>query len=306
MHPRLPPLGTLKVFKAAAHCMSFTLAAQELNVTQAAVSHQIKSLETFLGKKLFTRKNRQLELSPHGEAYLPYIDQMFVLLQKGTEQLSDAPLREILTVTTLPSFATKWLVPRLGPFLKAHPEVALRVAPSRHLVNFTAEGIDLAIRYGSGRYPGLISTHLLDGTILPVCHPGMLQGRPALKTPADLKHCVLLHDDGYGDWRKWLLAANVQDVDAGKGPVYTDSAMAIQSAIEGDGVALARSELVKDDIARGLLAIPFTISQPSRYAYFIVYPETTRGKPGMQAFVTWLHQQADIAQRKPIQAHHAP
>ena len=298
MNFRTPPLGALKAFRSAAHFLSFTLAAEDLNVTQAAVSHQIKSLEGFLGKELFERGNRSLSLTEYGQKYLPYIDQMFAVLQEGTEELMREPGQESLTVTALPSFCARWLVPRLGLFMKANPDVDFRLAPSRGLTNFTTEKIDLAIRYGSGKYTGLTSIHLLDESIVPVCHPKLMKGKFGIKKPQDLKHHVLLHDEGHGDWRKWLLAADVHDVDASKGPVYTDSAMAVQSAIEGDGVALARSELVRDDIARGLLAVPFNISQPSRFAYYIVYPEEVIPKPSMQAFIDWILEQVELSREK--------
>jgi len=292
MPQRSPPLGTLRAFRAAAHCLSFTRAAQELHVTQAAISHQIKSLEESLGVALFVRGNRSLSLSDQGTQFLPYIDQMFLLLDQGLKQVSAKDNGATLTVTLLPSFASRWLVPRLGLFLKANPNIDFRLAPSRNITNFQTEDIDLAIRYGSGSYPGLLSIHLMDEEIFPVCSPSLMLGKSALGTPDDLRHHVLLHDDGHGDWRKWLVAANVTQVDPGKGPVYTDSAMAVQSAIEGDGVALARSQLVKDDIARGLLIKPFDITQPSNFSYYIVYPEERSPSPPMQAFISWLQDQA--------------
>ena len=268
MSDHLPPLSTLRAFRAAGHCLSFTVAAEELHVTQAAISHQIKSLETNLGLSLFVRGNRSLKLSEAGARFLPYVDQMFTLLDKGLKEVRSADDDATLTVTLLPSFASRWLVPRLGLFLKANPEIDFRLAPSRSITNFQTEDIDLAIRYGSGSYPGLVSIHLMDEEIYPVCSPSIMQGAHPLNYPSDLKHHVLLHDDGHGDWRKWLVAAEVEDVDPGKGPVYTDSAMAVQSAIEGDGVALARSQLVKDDIARG--AACQTISYLTTFQLFLL------------------------------------
>ena len=291
MAARFPPLGTLRSFRAAAHCLSFTVAADELNVTQAAISHQIKSLEEFLQLSLFIRGNRSLTLSEAGSRLLPYVDQMFNLLEQGLQQVRTTCSDSSLTVTLLPSFASRWLVPRLGLFLKSNPEVDFRLAPSRGLTNFQTEDIDLAIRYGSGNYPGLTSIHLMDEDIFPVCSPGLMSGKHPLNKPGDLKHHVLLHDDGHGDWRKWLVAAEANNVDPSKGPVYTDSAMAVQSALEGDGVALARSQLVRDDIAKGRLVKPFDISQPSNFSYFIVYPEEKPVTSAMQSFIGWIQQQ---------------
>ncbi len=288
MSQRLPPLTTLRAFKTAAHTLSFTETANELNVTQAAISHQIKSLESFLDTPLFKRGNRSLALTEAGSRFLPYVDQMFNILRQGTEQILQLDELPTLTVSVLPSFAARWLVPRLGLFIKAHPDIDFRLAPSRTLTNFTKENIDLAIRHGGGKYPGLSSIHFLDEDIYPVCHPRLLEGKHGLKSPADLKHHILLHDDGHGDWWTWLLAADVHDVDASKGPVYTDSSLAIQQAIEGDGVTLARSQLVRDDIARGLLVCPFDISQPSQFAYYIVYPEDKPVTQQMAAFIGWL------------------
>ncbi len=291
MNQRLPPLSTLRAFKVAAQTLSFTETANELHVTQAAISHQIKSLEQFLSKPLFKRGNRSLALTEAGSRYLPYINQMFEVLHQGTEQLMRVDELPILTVSTMPSFATRWLVPRLGLFIKAYPNFDFRLAPTRSLTNFARDNIDIAIRHGGGKYPGLRCIHLLDEQIYPVCSPRLMTGKYALKLPEDLKHHTLLHDEGHGDWRKWLLAADGRGVDAGKGPVYTDSSMAVQSAIEGDGVALARSQLVKDDVARGLLVRPFEISQPSKFAYYIVYPEDSIVTPQMTAFIEWLQEQ---------------
>jgi len=298
MSQKLPPLTTLKAFKVAAHTLSFTETARELNVTQAAISHQIKALESFLDNPLFSRGNRSLALTEAGKRFQPYVDQMFAILQQGTEQIVQLDELPTLTVSVLPSFAARWLVPRLGQFIKAHPDIDFRLAPSSTLTNFTRENIDLAIRHGGGKYPGLTSIFMLDEKIFPVCHPRLLEGRHGLKSPADLKHQVLLHDDGHGDWRSWLLAADVHDVDASKGPVYTDSSMAIQQAIEGDGVALARSQLVRDDIARDLLVRPFDISQPSQFAYYIVYPEETPVTPQMTAFIEWIQEEVRKNQEK--------
>ncbi len=292
MSTRTPPLGALRSFRAAAHCLSFTLAAEELHVTQAAVSHQIKSLEEFLGAPLFVRGNRTLSLSDAGQRFLPYVDQMFNVLEQGLQQVQTHTNTNTLTVSLLPSFASRWLVPRLGLFLKAHPEIDFRLAPSRGMTNFQIENIDLAIRYGSGTYPGLVSIHLMDEDIFPVCSPEIMNGAHPLNEPADLIHHVLLHDDGHGDWRQWLVVAGASDVDPDKGPVYTDSGMAVQSALAGDGVALARSQLVKEDIARGRLVKPFDISQPSNFSYFIVYPNDHPPSSASQAFIEWLQQQA--------------
>lgn len=291
MAVRLPPLTTLRAFKVAAQCLSFTETANELNITQAAVSHQIKALEEFFDKPLFKRGNRSLALTETGARFLPYIDQMFTVLEQGTDEVTQEDDSPTLTVSVIPSFAARWLVPRLGLFFRTHPEIDFRLAPSRGLVNFNKENIDLAIRHGGGKYPGLYSIHLAKENIYPVCHPKLLEGKHALKKPSDLEHHVLLHDEGHGDWRAWLIAAKANNVDSNKGPVHNDSSMAIQQAAEGDGVALARSQLVKGDIACGVLVRPFKISQPSKFAYYIVYPENKAVTPQMEVFIKWLQDQ---------------
>lgn len=288
MTVRLPPLSTLRVFRAAAHHLSFTAAANDLNVTQAAVSHQIKSLESHFGRTLFERGGRTLALTEYGRRLLPYVDRAFSILQEGVEHVHAEADPNALTVSVLPSFAARWLVPRLGLFLRAHPEVDFRLAPSRHLTDFRRERVDLAVRYGTGSYRGLVSLHLEDEIIVPVCAPALLEGPHPIREPSDLRHHVLLHDEGHGDWRQWLLAAEAQDVDPARGPVYTDSGMAIQSAIAGDGIVLAREKLVKSDLERGLLVRPFDIPQPTRFAYYIVYPDDLPVTPAMEAFIEWV------------------
>ena len=298
MSQKLPPLNTLRAFQIAAATLSFTETADQLFVTQAAISHQIKSLEEFLGKKLFERGNRTLNLTESGRQYLPFIDQVFNVLLEGTESVMQFDALPILTVSVMPSFATRWLVPRLGLFIKSNPNIEFRLAPSRSLTNFTRDNVDIAIRHGGGTYRGLKSIHLLDEQIYPVCSPNLMEGKHPLKSPHDLKHHVLLHDEGHGNWRTWLVEAAAREVDASKGPVYTDSSMAVQSAIEGDGVALARSQLVKDDIARGLLVRPFEISQPSKFAYYIVYPLDRPVSYQMTVFIEWLQQQVRMDEIK--------
>ena len=298
MNQRLPPLNTLRAFRVAAYTLSFTEAANQLHVTQAAISHQIKALEDFLGKPLFARGNRSLALTEVGNRYLPYVDQMFSVLEQGTEEIMQSDQLPTLTVSVIPSFAARWLVPRLGSFFRAYPEIDFRLAPSRALTNFSKENIDLSIRHGGGKYPGLHSVYLTNEQIYPVCHPKLLEGKHGLRSPSDLKNHILLHDEGHGDWRTWLLNAKANGVDASKGPVHNDSSMAIQQAMEGDGVALARSQLVRSEIARGALVKPFDITQPSKFSYYIVYPQDKMVTPQMQVFIEWLQEQVRIDDEK--------
>jgi len=285
----LPPLNALRAFEAAARHLSFTRAAEELHVTQAAVSHQIRALERNLGVSLFYRGARGLRLTTEAQDYVPAVRRAFELLREATDRMRRDEARGTLTISLLPSFATRWLVPRLGLFTAAHPEIDVRVAPSTHLVEWAKEQVDVAIRYGAGRYPGLRSDRLMTENIFPVCSPRLLtEGKHPLQAPADLRHHTLLHDEGHGDWRNWLMAAGVGGVDWDRGPIFVDSSMLIQAAVEGQGVALARGVLARDELRAGRLVRPFDLSLPSEYAYYVVCPEAAADRPRVAAFREWL------------------
>jgi LysR family glycine cleavage system transcriptional activator len=288
MARRLPPLNAVRAFEAAARHLSFTKAAEELHVTQAAISHQVKALEEYLGLKLFRRLNRALVLTEEGQTYLPPVKRIFDQLYDATRRLSENEARGRLTVSVLPSLAARWLVPRLGRFRQAHPDIDVRIAPATHLVDFAREDVDVGIRYGRGRYPGLRVDRLMSEDIMPVCSPALLTGPKPLQQPGDLKYYTLLHDEGHGDWRTWLLAAGVEDVDATRGTVFMDSSMLIEAAATGQGVALARGALAADDLASGRLVRPFDFNIPAEFAYYVVCPKATADQPKVVAFREWL------------------
>ena len=288
MARRLPPLNALRAFEAAARHLSFTRAAAELHVTQAAISHQVKALEQHLGRKLFRRLNRALLLTDDAQAYLPSVSRAFTLLNEATGNLLSKKSPGPLTVSALPSFAARWLVPRLGRFRQVRPDIDLRIDPSAELSNFSGDDVDVSIRYGRGKYPGLRTDWLMTEDIFPVCSPLLLAGAQALREPSDLEHHVLLHDDGHGDWRTWLLAAAADGVDPTRGPIFTDSGMLIQAAMAGQGVALARGVLAADELAAGRLVRPFALSLPTEYAYYLVCPQDRAEQPKIAAFRDWL------------------
>ncbi len=296
-HRRLPPLNALRAFEAAARHLSFTKAAEELHVTQAAISHQVKTLEEHLGLKLFRRLHRQLLLTDSGQLYMPPVSKAFRLLQDATHQLLRQDAAGPLTVSVLPSFAAGWLVPRLGRFRQLWPDIDLRIDPSFELVDFSRADVDVGVRYGRGRYPGLRSDRLMEEDIFPVCSPELVHGPPGLRVPADLVHHTLLHDDGHGDWRTWLLAAGVDDVDPTRGIVLTDSSMLIQAALAGQGVALARAVLAGDELAAGRLVRPFELNLPTEFAYYVVCPFDTAEQPKIAAFRQWLLAEAERGPR---------
>ena len=214
MKRTLPPLNGLRAFEAAARHMSFTDAADELSVTQAAISHQVRGLEQRLGLKLFVRRNRSLLLSEAGQAYLPAVRAAFDQLNEATEKLLQKDRGGHLTVTTTASFATKWLVPRLGGFQRANPEIDVRISTGTGLIDFSREDVDIGIRYGRGQWPGLIAERLVGEDVMPVCAPSLVKGPNPLKKPADLKRFTLLHIGSFpDDWQVWLTAAGIKGID---------------------------------------------------------------------------------------------
>ncbi|MCI0364982.1 MAG: transcriptional regulator GcvA, partial [Phycisphaerales bacterium] len=236
---RLPPLNALRSYEAAARHLSFTKAAGELGVTPAAVSHQVKMLEDFIGVSLFQRVNRQLILTDAGIACLPGIRTAFEGLSTAIGSISTAGRTGVLTVSVAPSLAGKWLLPRLERFKTAHADIDVRVSASINLVDFAGGEIDLAIRYGSGRYPGLIAERLIGESVIPVCSPNLLKGPHPLRSPADVHHHTLLHDDSPDDdqscptWEMWLKAAGVEGTDATRGPRFNQSSLVLEAAILG-------------------------------------------------------------------------
>lgn len=288
MATRLPPMNTLRAFEAAARNLSFTLAAEELHITQAAVSHQIKVLEQALGVRLFRRLNRAIRLTEEGQEFVGEVRKALNHLATAVEKLAAPDAGGPLTVSVLPSFASKWLVPRLGRFRDKHPEIDVRISPSTQLTDFRRDDVDLVVRYGKGEYEGLHSVWLMTEDIFPVCSPALLNGPNALRVPEDLRRHTLLHDDGYVDWTMWLLVAGVSGIDPRQGPFFTDSAFVIQAAAEGQGVALARGALAAGDIAAGRLVKPFNIAIPTEYAYYVLSPKATSHHPKIAAFREWL------------------
>lgn len=299
MARRLPPLNALRAFEAAARQLSFTRAAAELNVTQAAVSHQVKALEERLGVPLFRRVNRGLLLTEEGQRYLPPVRDAFDMLANATDQLKRHDATGALTVTVVPSFAAKWLVPRLTRFREREPDIDVRISASDHLVDFDRDAVDLGIRYGAGNWPDLLVDELFSDNFFPVCSPHLATPERPLGSPADLRHHMLLHEDQtMVDWETWLAAAGVRDVNAGRGPVFSHGDLVVQAALDGQGVALGRTPLVEDDLASGRLIKPFAFSLLGEWAYYLVCPKATAERPKIAAFRSWM--MAEVA--RPVEA----
>lgn len=289
MANRLPPLNTLRVFEAAARHLSFTRAAEELFVTQAAVSHQIKSLEEFLGLPLFWRRNRSLYLTDAGQQYLPVVRQALALIQQGTDELLQQDLAGTLSITVLPSFAARWLVPRLGRFIEANPDIDVKILPSNRLVDFYRDGVDVGIRFGLGEYPGLCVHRLMGDRLIAVCAPALLTGEKPLREPSDLRHFTLLQDaDELDHFPDWLAMAGVEGLETRRGLFFNDASLVIQAALGGQGVALVREVLVAADLDGGRLVQPFSQSMSIPYEYYLVYPRERTEQPRIRAFREWL------------------
>ena len=292
MPRRLPPLNALKAFEAAARHESFTRAADELCVTQGAVSHQVKALEAELGLKLFNRQRQRLVITEAGRSYLATVRDALDRIADGTERLLRRQNTGVLTVSTSPNFAAKWLVHRLSRFAAQYPAIDLHVSASLHHIDFIREDIDVAIRHGDGNEPGLHVTRLCAEELFPVCSPALLNGRRTLDSTC-LKKAVLLHVNDRQDWKKWLDAAGIKDVDISRGPILNQASMAIDAAVDGQGIALARTALAAWDLAAGRLVRPFGLALPVSYAYWIVCPKATAKLPKIVAFSDWLLTEAE-------------
>jgi LysR family glycine cleavage system transcriptional activator len=291
MAARLPSLNGLRAFEAAARHLSFTNAASELNVTQTAISHQIRRLEQELGIRLFVRQNRALALTPEAKDYLPGVRAAFNDLRLATDRLLRKENDHVLTVSTLASLAAKWLLPRLSAFQEAHPGIDVRITTSTSLVEFKNDDVDAAIRYGRGQWPGLRADWLMADRLSPVCSPALLTGNRPLRCPEDLADHVLLHTSGgtSDDWRLWLTAAGMPaQLSKHPGLTFDLTFMTVQAAIDGIGVAIGRTSYVEADIAKGRLVVPFKITLPADAGFYLVSPEARADSPKLSAFRQWL------------------
>jgi LysR family glycine cleavage system transcriptional activator len=319
---RLPPLNALRAFEAAARHLSFKNAAQELSVTPTAVSHQIKQLEDFLAVPLFNRLTRALELTSQGEAMLPKVREGLNCFATAVESVQQQAPTGRLVVVLPPSFATRWLVPRLRRFTLAQPAINLHLIRSSKTIDgeqtagFAAfdDEVDLrdedtlvVIRFGHGHYPGFQVERMFGSDYIAVCSPKLLQAAPPLCTPEDMRQQVLLHDEtitgvrGGSAWDEWFRLAGVAGVDSHAGPHFSDSGMAYVAALDGLGVALASKPLVTNAIAQGRLVAPFDIAVSQSYAYYLLVPEVWATRPAVQALRLWLLDEAQAqAQQTPV------
>ncbi|WP_202843376.1 transcriptional regulator GcvA [Luteimonas saliphila] len=299
MKPRHPaPLNALRAFEAAARCLSFQDAAARLFVTPAAVSHQVKRLEAYLGVELFKRGHRTVALTAEGEALAATLGELFSKLDLALDRAT-APTTADLRVSTMESFAAKWLAPRLHRFHRIRPDLRVRIETGDAHVDFVRDGIDVAIRYGPGGYGGVDAERLMEAAVFPVCAPALQRdtARP-LVSANDLRHHTLLHDEsaqgrtGVPGWPEWLDAAGAARVHAGGGPVFASIYLAQEAAIAGHGVALGVAPLVAEDLRSGRLARPFELALDNAYAFWIVRRRAAAANPAVDAFCEWLRGEA--------------
>lgn len=301
MPRRLPPLNALVVFEAAARHLSFTRAADSLHVTQAAVSHQIKALEEWLGVPLFHRVGRGhgLALTESGRAYLPRISAALDGIRTATGAVMDRRRQRVLNVATLDSFGLLWLLPRLRRFLRQQPGIDVRIVAADLDADALEKGeVSVDIRYGEGDWRGVEVERFLTETIFPVCSPDIVSAERPLREPGDVRHHTLLHDAGVTDWAEWLKAAGVVGVDVNRGPGFNHSHLVTAAAINGDGIALGRGALVTDAILKGQLIKPFALALPCKFAYYFVCSHGSLSDPVVDSFRRWLIDEGRLAQQQ--------
>ncbi len=293
MARRLPPLNSLKNFEAAGRLLSFTRAARELNVTQAAVSHQIKVIEEYLGVTLFVRYPRKLVLTEQGKALLPEVIEAFDKVSNAIAAVSQEPSSKMVSVRLAPSFAAKWLSPRLKYFWSQYPEIDLCLYHAHPAVDFDREDIDIAVTYGKGDWAGVVADPLLSLDFFPVCTPTFMCNDKPLSDINNLRYYTFLHDANYQCWADWLKLAGIDVINSGKGTIIDDTNVLIQAAVDGQGVAMGSATFVQDLLDSGRLIKPFDITLENEFAYYIVCPESHLKNPSVQAFKNWLLELVD-------------
>lgn len=298
---RLPPLNALRAFEATARHLSFTKAADELNVTAGAVSQQVKSLEEYLGLKLFKRRNRIIELTLEGLMALPYLSEGLDKLAEGIGVIQSSQNNRPLTITLPPTFAARWLMPRLMTFQKRHPEILVRIDATYKVVDIVNEDIDAGIRFGTGDYTDMEADFLFSQEVIPVCSPALVAQGSKLEKPEDLKNYTLLHCDFFlnansqkqPDWDMWFAMASVNNVDTSRGVHFAQHDLLVQAAIEGQGVALVASISARKALDEGLLIQPFESHIPLDNSYYFIYPKAKTKLPRIVAFRKWLLEEVE-------------
>lgn len=287
---RLPPLNAVRAFEAAARRGNFNQAADELNVTPSAISHQVRALEEFFGAKLFRRSGRKVTLTPKAHDFLRSVTQALDQINAASQRMMRRPEGNLLNISVSPTFATGWLVPHLSEFQAQHPELEIRMSTSMSFLAFEDSDIDLSIAYSTGEFPDEVeSVRIMAEHCVPVCSRQYQEEHGPLETPSDIRRCTLLHAlPRVGQWRNWLEVAGVEDVDAARGPKFPTTPLALQAAMSGLGMAISNRDFVEDLIRQGSLVAPFQVEVPSESGYYLVYPRAHAQDPKIEAFRKWL------------------
>ena len=301
MSTRVPPMQALRALEAAARTGSLTRAAEALSVTHGAISHQIKALEAIVGVPLIERAGRGIRMTDDGERLATRVRAALADVADAVREVSERNNPRQLRVSVTPSFAARWLLPRLGKFLARHPDIDLDVRSSIGLVDFRRDDTDIAIRHGFGGWPDVHAEHILSDTYFPVCSPRLAPKLP--RAPAELARYTLLRSDDEW-WKPWFEAVGLDWAEPSRGPIFNDSALMLQAAVEGQGVALARSSLLGNDVRNGLLVRLFDIDVPAPRRYYLVYPPRLAGSPKLALFRAWLED--EIRGEQPVPRVRAP
>src|SRR5215468_3890167 len=304
-----PPLNALRAFEAAARHLSLTKAAQELNVTPGAISHQIRGLETLLGVELFERRARSIALTPAGELLHPGVQTGLLYIREAVASIQGARHERILVVSTPPGLTSKWLAPRLYRFASSHPDIDVRISSSINNANFTTDGVDVAVRHlpiDPRSDPALVIEKLVELSFVPVCSPRVIERHGPLRTAKALTRAPLIHDDTFASraavptWADWFRAAGIEGVSVTRGLRFNSSDHALDAASEGAGVLLAHDLLAYDDLRSGRLIIPVALPIASGRAYYVVCPKHRSIVPQVQAFRDWIKQEVAALDWAPI------
>lgn len=311
----IPPLNALRAFEAVARHLNFSAAADELNVTPSALSHQIKGLEDFLGLQLFDRRARSIELTEHGRLLHPGVMGGFGLIRDAVASVRAAGSKSVLVVSTPPGLTSKWLAKRLYRFAEAHPDVDLRISSTVGYANFRTDGIDVAIRNTAVPFPvdpTLSHEKLLDAALVPVCSPKLVAKFGSLDAPGVLARVPLIHDDQLAGrpevpgWKQWLARARMEGGDLKRGLRFSSADHALEAALEGTGLLLTHAILAYDDVKSGRLILPFRMTQPSGRAYYFVCPRSKEKQNKIEALRTWLGEEIGQLDRRLFRAQAGP
>jgi LysR family transcriptional regulator, glycine cleavage system transcriptional activator len=288
MDRKLPPLNALRAFESAARHLSVKIAAEELCVTPGAVSQMLKVLEEHLGVKLFERVNRGILLTQAGREYLPPIRNAFRQIGEASKRVAASNDTGLLTLSVTPFFASAWLVPRLNAFQEAHPNIDLQVLTSSALVDFSRGGVDVAVRHGAGRYPGLRSYRVVSVEMAPVAAPSLVERMGVPKSPDELTTWPLVHDADRKGWSLWFQAQGIDETDLPRGPSFDDSGLLLSAVIAGQGAGLLPAAMVALDEEEGRLVRLAKPTHMETFAYYLIYPEANHDNPKISAFRDWI------------------